>query len=193
MKNYHKILLAFISAFTVGNTYAAYPGVGIGIQLGEGFTQFEASDINNIHTADARNSGLAGRVYLDFQLNRNWGAQLGYTHFSDIKFSNINQLGLTGHVKEQAIDLVGKVSAPIYPGIDIYGKAGVAFAIAGTNGALNGTYRQFLPTFGAGVSHNLTPQVPIELSWTRIQKVGGSNIPSSDFVAVGIAYKSTWL
>jgi OOP family OmpA-OmpF porin len=193
MKNYQKILVAFISAITVGNTYAAYPSAGIGVQLGQGFTQFEASDVNRIHTADARNSGLAGRVYLDFQFDPIWGVQLGYTHFSDVKFSNINQLGLTGHVKEQAIDLVGKVSAPVYPGIDIYGKAGAAYAIAGTNGALTGTYRQLLPTFGAGISHNLTPQVPIELSWTRIQRIGGGNIPSSDFVAIGIAYKSTWL
>ena len=70
MKNYSIVIVAITSLLALNNSFAAYPGAGIGLQFGQAFTQFEASDLNNnYHTADTRNSGLAGRVYLDFQID----------------------------------------------------------------------------------------------------------------------------
>lgn len=60
--------------------------------------------------------------------------------------------------------------------------------LGGVQNSNAGTVHRVLPTFGAGVSYDVTPNLPVSVSWTRIQSIGNSPIPSSDFVGVSLAY-----
>lgn len=111
-----------------------------------------------------------------------------------------------GVMQEDAIDLVGKGILPLRDGFSLFGKLGVAYVqqdlvrndvesvtVNGVSGGSEGqryakAINRFMPTFGAGVSYDITPQVPIDLSWMHIQKVG-NEFGNADLVALGIAYK----
>jgi len=105
--------------------------------------------------------------------------------------------------KTSAVDLVGKAIYPVGNGFNLYAKAGVAyvmqkndfsakssknvpgFKVAGGNKDEN----KFMPTFGVGASYDISPNAAVDVSYSRIQKVGSSSkINSTDFVGAGLTY-----
>ena len=102
--------------------------------------------------------------------------------------------------KSSAFDLTAKGILPVTTKLSLYGKLGIAYLRPNSQGSLiiinppyNGTTNSYSktlePTFGLGVSYALKPNVPVEFSWNRIQKIGGSNhAPSSDFYSLGVSY-----
>jgi OOP family OmpA-OmpF porin len=167
---------------------AALPGYYVGGQLGWANTHLDDNIPSGITVDD---TGLAGRLFTGYQFNQNFAAELGYTHFSksDVK---VTGFGKIGDIKEYAVDLVAKGIMPLNNGISLYGKLGPAWLKGDASNSLDGTSSdesKVYPTFGVGVSYDLTPNVPVDLSWNRIQRVGGSdNIPSTDLFSLGIAY-----
>ncbi len=120
-----------------------------------------------------------------------------------------------GVVKEHAFDLVGKGILPLENGFSLYGKLGIAYVQqtstlnqstthsgivpptamttpAPTSVTVNQRYssdtNRFLPEFGVGASYDITSNMPVDLSWTHIQKTSGT-IESADFISLGLAYK----
>lgn len=105
-------------------------------------------------------------------------------------------------VKTDAIDLVAKGILPVSDKVSVYGKAGAAYVLARGNASAtvrsgkkavvvkgSDSEHKLMPTFGAGVSYDFNPNLSADLSYNRIQKVGGSsNINSTDLVSVGLIY-----
>jgi opacity protein-like surface antigen len=121
-------------------------------------------------------------------------------------------------VKEQAFDLLAKGILPLQSNFSLYGKLGVAYVhqnITRTDTwsdnagvQINGdpsisiptgytppspqkysrTTNRFMPEGAIGVSYDITPNVPVDLSWTHIQSTNHS-IRNIDFISLGLAYK----
>lgn len=184
---------------------AAVNGFYAGAQMGYADTGYTAHNLGLDGTdASVDSNGIAGGVFAGYQLNPYFAVQGGYTKFSDadIKHANLG-LGFEGHgkVEEQAFDLVGKGILPLQKGFSLYGDAGMAVVLAKAKMTVDGNTQgvtfsdttsndktKILPTFGVGVSYDLTPKVPVSLGWTRIQKMGGNSIQSVDMGMVSVAY-----
>lgn len=165
---------------------AALPGFYVGGQVGYADTHYSTGDISNVTSASITNTGVAGRVFGGYEFTPNWAGELGYTQFSNTKFNNVNGTGVNSHISQYAVDLAGKGILPLDNGFALYGKLGGAYVKANGNNGI-GTTTKINPEVGAGASYDLTPNVPVDISWTHIQKVGG-NIPNTDFFAAGIGY-----
>lgn len=188
-------ILAGAVALSISATAsAAANGAYVGGQIGLANTNYNHTTMDN--------SGLAGRIFGGYQFNQYFATELGYTQFSHADYKTVHFLGntLKGHIAENAVDLVGKGILPLQDGFSLYGKAGAAYLTgeqvltARGPDVLNGyakhdvTEHRILPTFGVGVSYDITPNVPVDISWTRIQKVGNTDLQSTDFFGVGVSY-----
>lgn len=167
---------------------------------------------NSTSTSD---DGWAGRLYAGYQFDCHWAAELGWSIFSDVDTSGtikgidlVNVAPYTihanGSVDIDAVDLVVKGMMPLQNNFSVYGKLGVAYVWShGGNasasiiepGIINATGKvnlsdehKFFPTFGVGVAYDITPNVVADIAYNRIQKVGSSDLGSTDMATVGIAY-----
>jgi hypothetical protein len=126
--------------------------------------------------------------------------EFGYRHFSNTDISvGTNNYIASASSKSSAFDLTAKGILPVTPKLSLYAKLGMAYLRPNAQGGVianppySGTTNSYAktlePTFGLGISYALKPNVPVEFSWNRIQKMGGSNhAPSSDFYSLGVAY-----
>ncbi|WP_218813308.1 outer membrane beta-barrel protein [Rickettsiella endosymbiont of Dermanyssus gallinae] len=187
---------------------AEMDGFYAGAQLGYGNTHINTSNLVTINNGvssvalpDLNNWAAAYRLSFGYQLNKNLAVEVGYRRFSN---SEITATGGTNYLatasaQERAFDLTGKAILPLTKELSAYGKLGVAYVKANsqgyatTNGSYTSTSHSYTntlePTIGLGISYALKPNVPVEFSWNRIQKIGGGNhAPSSDFYALGVSY-----
>ncbi len=154
------------------------------------------------------NNGFAGRLFAGYQIDCHWAAELGWS-----KFSNMNTHGTisgvastfpytinaSGKIDTNAVDLVAKGTMPLPSNFSFFGKLGGAyiwedFTVKGS-GTLNGVTvsgkknkdeNNFWPTFGLGFGYDFAPNMAANLEWNRIQKVGSSDLNSTDLVTVGL-------
>lgn len=172
---------------------ASIPGFYLLGQLGTADTHQEASNA----AAQSINSKMAftGRLAGGYQFNQNVAFEIGYTRFSDVDFSGIGGVpGQNVSLSQNAIDFMAKPMLPISCNVNFYAKLGLAYRKTNGSAFVNG--RSYLnysdswnPSFGLGFSYDITPFVPIDLAWTRIQSVGGgNNLPSTDFYSIGLSY-----
>lgn len=186
---------------------AEMPGFYASAQLGYGNTHINTSNLVTVSNAgtpvalpNLNNMAIAYRLAFGYQLNENLAVELGYRRFSNTDTAASTTDYMAGaSSKERAFDLVGKSIIPLTSQLSAYGKLGIAYVKANSQGYANATlpftasvsdYSNTLePTFGLGLSYTLKPNVPIDFSWNRIQKLGGNNhAPSSDFYAIGVSY-----
>jgi OOP family OmpA-OmpF porin len=208
--------IALASALCAINTAnAALPGIYLGGQLGWSNTHWGLRDIPGVVSypdviptnalattgrlsgGSVDTNGLAGRAFLGYQFNDYWATEFGYSRFnnSDVRNAYVLVPTTTGFVnlhaadqsiREYAVDAVAKGILPLCNCFGLYGKLGAAYINA--SGKLNNNANHINPTFGLGLSYDVTPNVPIDVSWNRIQKVGSSQIPSTDLVTLGVGY-----
>jgi len=187
-----RILFIFSGCFPLVAS-ASIPGFYLLGQLGTADTHQEATNA----AAQSINSKMAftGRIAGGYQFNQNVAFEMGYTRFSDVDFSGVGGVpGQNVSLREKAIDFMAKPMLPISSNVNLYAKLGLAYLKANGSALVNG--RNYLgysdswnPSFGLGLSYDITPFVPLDLAWTRIQGVGGGNsIPSTDFYSIGLAY-----
>lgn len=214
--NKKMVLAAAVAGLvTVGmaNANAAVSGAYVGGQLGYGnvhqgdFSNSTFPTATAITSNSSSNGGLAGRVYGGYQFNPNFAAELGYTRFHNATANQdannaASTFNASSTIKTDAFDLVGKGILPLQNGFSVYGKLGVAYLRASGSqdnttktGATTTTTSQSLdanklyPTFGAGVSYDITSNLSADVSWNHIQKVGSNNnLANTDFVGAGLAY-----
>jgi OmpA-OmpF porin, OOP family len=174
-------------------TYASIPGFYILGQLGSGNTHAEATDAVAISMDDR--VVFTGRVAGGYQFNQNLAIEIGYMRFSSVDFSGVG--GVPGQgvsLQEKAIDFMAKPILPLSANFNIYAKLGLAYFKANGSAIVNGvSYLGYSdawdPAIGLGLGYDITPNILLDLAWTRLQSVGGNNsIPSADFYSVGLAY-----
>jgi OOP family OmpA-OmpF porin len=201
------LLVGIFSSITQ-TAHAEMPGFYANAQLGYANTHINTGNLVTVNNAsgsvalpDLNNTAIAYRLAFGYQLNENAAVELGYRRFSNTNIGVVNaDYSASASSKERAWDLVGKSIIPLTSQLSAYGKLGIAYVKANSQGYANTTnpdysasfsdYSNTLePTFGLGLSYTLKPNVPVELSWNRIQKLGGNNhAPSSDFYSLGVSY-----
>lgn len=198
------VLAGLASVAAVADTSGPY----VGIQAGYG--NVHQAPVPNENFADTvsytqhfSDKGLAGRIFAGYQFNPNVALETGFTRFHD-SHDNITAtyagipLSEKATLKTQAWDVVGKGILPLQNGFSLYGKAGVAYLMAdakarttlgSVNASASKSANHIYPTASVGVSYDITKNVVADVSYTRIQKTGGSKkLSSTDFAAVGLAY-----
>lgn len=202
------VIISFSMLALSQTAHAEMPGFYAGAQLGYANTHIHTNDLVAINQAstpiplpDLNNPVLAYRLSFGYQFNRYFAAELGYRHFNNTNINVFipNAYSATASSKERAYDLVGKGILPLTTQLSAYGKLGMAYVKANSQGyatttspytAFTTSYSNTLePTFSLGLSYALKPNVPVDFSWNRIQKLGGNSAaPSSDFYALGVSY-----
>jgi OOP family OmpA-OmpF porin len=202
------LLLGCFTFSLTQNAHAEMPGFYAGAQLGWANSHIHATNlvtvsngISPVALPDLNNLALAYRLSFGYQFDQHWAMEFGYRHFSHEDMSvGTNNYTANASSKSSAFDLTAKGILPVTAKLSLNAKLGVAYlrpnsqgAVVLTNSSYNGTNNSYAktlePTFGLGISYALKPNVPVELSWNRIQKIGASNhAPSSDFYSLGVAY-----
>lgn len=166
---------------------AALPGYYIGGQLGLGDTHYNADDIDNITSASVDTTNFAGRLFAGYQFDQTWAFEMGYTQFSRARFSKIQPGNVSGNVKEYSVDALGKGILALDNGFGLFGELGLAYVSAKTSGSIHDSAHRINPAFGAGISYDVTANIPLFVAWNHTQKLGGT-VPSTDLFSIGAAY-----
>jgi len=191
------ILFAALTLCLTNIANATVPGPYVGGQFGYGNTDYAWQDGWNFNSTSTDSSGPAGRIFGGYQFNRYFTIELGYLQFSaaHVKYYNIftGQQSYSGSVNENAIDLMAKGILPITDKFNAYAKLGAAYVTAKTTYVpydsfmIGETYHEVLPAGAIGISYDITPNVPVDLSYMHIQH-GGDIDYSAEFFSLGIAY-----
>ncbi len=210
------VLVALAAATGMMVANAALPGAYLGAEMGWGDVHegafANAPVMQNApgpivsFSNSGKDTGFAGRVFGGYQFTPNWAAELGLSRFTVAEAratattATGNAIG-SGTIKTSALDLVGKGILILRQCISLYGKLGLAYIA--TNGNVNVTQtvgstvtgssfsqiaRKVYPTFGVGMSYDITQNLVTDVSWNRIQKTGNGSIPNTDLVGVGLSY-----
>ena len=141
------------------------------------------------NTANENPTGVS--LGLGYVIDKNWDAEIGYTHFGTVKST-----GLSPEVslKTQTIYAAGIGKLPITEAFSVFGKAGLAFnyskvSIDGTPYSSSETNPSLL--LGAGLSYQFTKEIAATLDYTYYGtgKVA-NNAPDFklDQVSLGLKY-----
>ncbi|RDH40829.1 MAG: hypothetical protein CFE62_001470 [Candidatus Aquirickettsiella gammari] len=202
------LLLALATLGLAQTAEAEMAGFYANAQLGYVNPHINTTDLITITNANTpvalpglNNPLLAYRLGFGYQFDSHWAIEFGYRHFSHNNTSiTSNNYNASASSKENAFDVVGKALLPVGCKVNLYAKLGVAYLRPNAQGSstfTNSPYSAWVnnysstlePTFGLGISYALKPNVPVELSWNRIQTLGGSShAPSSDFYSLGVSY-----
>ena len=142
----------------VGNPATGDAGVYLGLGVGFGRLGLfnEEVDGKDKHEYSKKN-GLVGRVFAGYDINRYFAVELGYGYF--FNKAEIKATPEYTFKRTQAIDLLGKIKAPICEGFDLYAKVGANFLIADKN--------SFNVAYGLGIDWSITDNVVMGLEWLR--------------------------
>lgn len=206
-KSTSRLWLASTVLAITQTVYAEMPGFYAGAQLGYANTHLNTSDLVTIRNGNSpvplpgiNNILLTYRLSFGYQFDQHWAMEFGYRHFNNANSSADNtNYTASASSKMSAFDLTAKGILPVNSKLSLYAKLGLAYLRPNSQGEFrvnppyNGTLVSFPktlePTFGLGISYALKPNVPVELSWNRIQKIGGSqHAPSNDFYSLGVSY-----
>ena len=188
------VLLLTISLLSITqNVQAEMPGFYAGAQLGYANSHINTTNLVTVNNGtspvplpEMNNLALAYRLSFGYQFDRYWAMELGYRHFSNTDISvGTNNYIANASSKSSAFDLTAKGILPVTTKLNLYAKLGIAYlrpnaqgavlAFSPYSGTMNSYSKTLEPTFGLGISYALKPNVPVEFSWNRIQKMGGSN------------------
>ena len=172
--------------------FAVFPGFYVGAIAGQTYTNYTASNVG-LSSANVNNTGFGGGAFGGYQFDRNWSVELNFVEFTSTRMTNVNGVsGSTGRISENATELFGKGTWPVSDaGFNFTARAGIAFVKAISSGALSNQSNspnmgRFLPAYSAGVSYDVTPSTPIEISWTQV--INGSNIQDANLFGLSASY-----
>jgi opacity protein-like surface antigen len=155
--------------------------------------EFIGQDVIHVEKSES----IAGRVFLGYDVNKYFAFEAGYLYlFEKTKIIDVPDGIELGTIQTQAIDLVAKIKAPLTDDAGLYAKVGPGYLML--NGKSIDGYSHSVDkidlVYGAGIYYNITPEVVMDLSWTRYNSghtaMDKNWQPSPvDFYALGISYK----
>lgn len=163
----------------------------VGGEIGYGDLHYKHSELAE-GFQEVDDTGLAGRLFLGFDINRYVGLELGYTAFSNPQFKIA---GITTDFSQNSLDILGKASLPISCDLSVHAKAGVAYVhrddltvhvdnvIVKDESADDHTR----PVLGIGLSYAFNPRVSGEIDYSRT--FGEDDLENMDFYGIGLTVK----
>jgi OOP family OmpA-OmpF porin len=136
-------------------------------------------------------SANGGSIGLGYVIDKNWDAEIGYTHFGTVKLKETDgQISL----KTQTIYAAGVGKLPITEAFSVFGKAGLAFNYSKASFKIDSTELSKTNTallLGAGLSYQFTKEIAAIIDYTYYGKAKVNNEGSGfklDQVSLGIKY-----
>jgi len=181
-------------------------GIYVGIQGGWGITHWKS--IERVDNTGLRNiesdNGAVGRVFLGFDLCKYFAIEGGYSYFFNnpkIKTASTG-VELDKVKRTHAIDLMGKIKAPVADEFNLYAKLGAAYQMTKLDKGGNTTPAGYpgdknrdniTLAYGAGADYYITPNVIANIEWLRFNGRANANDskfqPPTDAFMVGLRYK----
>jgi hypothetical protein len=211
--NFRKLSVVLIALSTIGLSSAAYAdsdcssGFYIGGQLGYGNVDY-GNVVTDTFTEDfgdtpqalgltvtknVKESGFAGRVYGGYQINQYFGAEAGYTRFTNntYKATATDSSGamaaiLDTSVKTQQIDILGKIGTPFgNSGFRADLKAGPVYVKSSGGSSSENNWD---PAAGASFAYNFTQSFAMDVSYLHAFGSGSISSPNTDLATLGVSY-----
>jgi OOP family OmpA-OmpF porin len=129
----------------------------------------------------------AWRALLGYQVNRNFGAELGYHNLGELKASAGT---LSETIKANAWELVGVGLWPFADQFGVYGKLGGYRA--SSKDSISGKDTNTGVTFGGGLQWDIMQNLGLRGEWQRYNKVGGNNTGGKeniDVLSIGAVWR----
>ena len=145
----------------------------------------------------SKDDGFAARAFAGYDINKYFAVEMGYSYLGFFK----PQLATDGVVffqakDTQAVDLVGKIKAPVADDVSLYAKLGGDYLMTKEYSPLDGSSRNlhnFNVAYGAGVDFDVTSNVIVNAEWMRLNgnaKVTSDDYqPNADMFLLGVRYK----
>ncbi len=186
------VLVATAAAAMADNTgfYAQVLG-------GYGKVQAHAvNDSNRIDTYDiSKNHGFDAGVNVGYMFNDNFGTEVGFMQYSNVKYSDVLDGGETfgGNLRQNYnIHLAGVAKYDLTNEFNVFGKLGLARVHStevptGADTDAPKSESKIALFTGAGVGYNVTQH--IEVSFETDYTMKHSDVPAMYSANVGVAYK----
>jgi opacity protein-like surface antigen len=177
-------------------------GIYIGIQGGWGITnwKFEEFDIGPLTGKVSSDNGAVGRAFLGFDLCKYFAIEAGYTYFFNNPKMKLSGVQMQQVKRTHAIDLMGKIKAPVADEFNLYAKIGANYLMTkmdkdnnDVSGLGDKNRDNINVAFGAGADYYITPNVIANIEWLRFNGKGkhmdNKYQPYTDAFMVGLRYK----
>ncbi|MCL5261454.1 MAG: outer membrane beta-barrel protein [Gammaproteobacteria bacterium] len=217
--------LLLVSAFATGLTSVAFAGglpeelpqapcavsdsgFYLGVEGGWGITNWKnieglGDPIDNWEVS--KDNGFVGRAFLGYDINKYFAVEGGYSYFFFKPQLDINSVDIFEINRTQAIDLVGKIKAPVCDNFDLYAKLGVNYYMSNLEGQQpdisSNDLHSFNVIYGAGADYTITPNVIANVEWLRYNgnpdlsisedpgKLFSKYQPYADAFMIGLRYR----
>jgi OmpA-OmpF porin, OOP family len=135
------------------------------------------SDVDELGEKDTSFKILGG-----YQINRNFGVELGYTDFGKVDSGGVT-------FKGTAIELVGVGSLPINDKFSVFGKLGFAMGDGeASGGGVTVSDDSVEVTYGIGVKYNITPVFGVTAEYQAYPDFANGATDVSVF-SIGVVYR----
>jgi opacity protein-like surface antigen len=163
----------------------------VGAELGGGNLNYDHQG-KEAGAISVNDDGLAGRLLVGMDLNRNVALEMGYTLYKDPEFKLRDQ-----QVKfaQQSLDFLAKVSLPVSSYASFYAKGGMSCVFRGEAQVIdNNQITRFSdsdshlrPMLGVGVDYSFNPRVSGNLGYYHT--FGVDDLKDADFYGVGLTFR----
>jgi hypothetical protein len=163
-------------------------GFYLGLNLG-----LAQANLDNIAGWQQKNSGLAGRVYFGYDINRYAALDIGYILFPQVRYTH--PVIPDTKINNNGFDLLITGKYPIGEGFSLYGQLGGVMLRAKltSDNQAGQTANATVLAYGAGIDYVFAPIGGLHaiLGWYHTDNKNGSpfNIPTENLYALGAYYQ----
>ncbi len=196
------VLLSFLvvtSAFADDGT-----GYFVGFDVGSAHIKYQPNSFesyNGLPTANkvSNNTGLAGDVYLGYNLYRELGWQVGIIQYKSATF-HYNAPSNSMTAKRYDYNFLMRGDYPFSKNINGFVDVGIARVNsrfeASTGSTSNVT--AWSPAYGIGVSYNVTNHTAVNTQWLHVNRVNANvrranvstpDVPTVNYFSLGMRYR----
>ena len=188
MKKLIFAVIAGVAVMGAAQAQETYPKTYVGVGVASADHDFKVDGTTNSSTDGWKASG---KVFAGYEINQNWGAEVGYTDFRK-SHANYTANGVAGRAdaKGHSSYLAAKASLPINEQFSTYAKLGVSYneaKMSSTTPGLNYDDGKASGYGAVGLQYKINPQVAVVAEYERYgDKTNFGAKP--DVVTIGARY-----